>query len=96
MAEWRVYINGQNFWLEWEGEPRKLGFYTTRFVEAGNEEEAELAAVQLIRDDSKLKGVLNEKRDPPLIHVENIEESHDRDPEYPNTGFVFYEEKEGE
>lgn len=93
MAEWRVLLNGQNFLLESDGEPKRLGFYTTRFVEAQASEVAELAAVQMVREDSIFQRVLNDPSDPPMIYAEEITEAVRRDPEYPNTGYSFYDEE---
>lgn len=93
MAEWRVLLNGRNFLLEFEGEPKRLGFYTTRFVEAQNPEAAEMAAVQMVREDSTLQQVLNDPSDSPMIYAEEVTEATRQNSEYPNTGYTFYEEK---
>ena len=37
----RILLRGENFLLESEGAVKRFGFYTTRFVEAPNETEAE-------------------------------------------------------
>lgn len=93
MPLWRVKLNGQNFWLRMNGTPKRLGFFTTRYVEASNAQEAELLAVQLIRDDPELRPVINEHSDPPKVFAEEIVQvavpSHNR----PNTGYTFYPEE---
>ena len=38
-------LNGANFWLKLGDEPKRMGFFATRCVEAENPEAAELAAV---------------------------------------------------
>jgi hypothetical protein len=43
--------NGENFWLTMDGKPKRFGFLTSRLVEAADEAQAELSAVQLIRED---------------------------------------------
>ena len=93
MPHWKVFLNGKNFWLLVDGAPRRLGFYTTRFVEAADERAAELAAVQLLRDDPKLKEVLNERSDPPIIVAEEIAEIFAPDQGLSNLGYAFYNEE---
>ena len=83
----------RNFWLKLEGEPQRLGFYTTRFVEARNSEAAEATAVQVVREDPKLQRTLNDRSDPPMIFAEEVSEVVERDPEYPNTGYTFFPEE---
>jgi hypothetical protein len=53
----QVMLQGRNFLLDLEGQARRYGFYTTRFVEAEDEAEAERAAVALVRDDPELRGI---------------------------------------
>ena len=86
-------MNGRNFWLEFEGEPRKVGFYTTRFVEAQDSQAAENFAIQMLRSDSTLQRVLNDHSDPPIIYAEEVEESVQKHQEYGNTGYSFYPEE---
>jgi hypothetical protein len=62
-----------------------------RFVRAASEIEAEHAAVQLIKQDPKLVGiVLNDSGDPPMIHVENIDEIEAEEVPEVAPGFSFY------
>jgi hypothetical protein len=74
MRQYRVFLRGENFVLEVDGEPSRLGFYTTRFVEATGPEAAEILAVDLIRRDQTLAGIKNLRDDPPMIYAEEIEE----------------------
>lgn len=89
-------MNGENFLLNSDGQLQKLGFYVTRIVEAQNPEEAELAAVDLVREDSRLKGnVLNERDDPPMLYADEIEEIEISDgAENVNTGFSWFTDGE--
>ncbi len=99
--KYKVLVRGDNFLLNLDGKNQKLGFYTTRFVEAQNEEDAEERAIVLLRDDSKLRsGVLNEQSDSPVMFAEEIVELKSFDGlKTPGTGFTFYpkenEESEG-
>ena len=94
MSRFRVLINGRNFLLNFEGEARRVGFYATRTVEAATTDEAEFAAVELLRRDALLhETTLNEQTDPPMMYVEEITEvSHVQKDEEANAGFTFYQE----
>jgi hypothetical protein len=96
MRKFRVFIRGEHFLLNLDGERRKVGFYTTRFVEAPDEREAELAAIEILRNDPQLvKGVLNERSDPPMMYAEEITELADLEGcPVPGTGFAFFTEDE--
>jgi hypothetical protein len=94
MPYYRVKLAGENFRLNFEGKVMKLGFFTTRLVEASDKPHAELNAVQLIREDHKLEGVLNERADPPMIYCEGIEEIEPLDlASVVQLGFTFYPEE---
>ena len=92
MKKYRLFVCGENFIFKVDDEEQRLGFYTTVFIEAENEEEAELKAIDLIRNDPKLKdGVLNPKSDPPMMFVEEVEEVECFVGEgLPRTGFAFF------
>ena len=71
---YRVFLKGQNFLLNVDGKPTRMGFYTTRFVQASNRDGAEILAVDLLRSDKWLvDSVLNERSDPPRILAEEID-----------------------
>ena len=96
MSKYRVLISGENFLLNFDGRPQKLGFYVTRFVDAADAEDAENAAVALLRDDAALKGlVLNSRDDPPMLYADEVEELEAYDPkENVDTGFSWYTDGE--
>jgi hypothetical protein len=74
VTHYRVFLRGDNFLLDVDGKSTRMGFFTTRFVQANNREGAKLLAVDLIRNDSWLKGaVSNPRTDPPRIFAEEIE-----------------------
>lgn len=71
----RVFIHGQNFVIEVDGELKPMGFFTTRFVEAENHDQAEGMAVQLLRDFQPLRDeVKNPEDDRPELVIEETEE----------------------
>ena len=100
MKKYRVLLNGRNFILETGDDgPKKHGFFTTRWVKANDEVEAENSAVEMIRQCSKLRSaVLNEKDDPPRIFLEEIyiAGAFEYFRRKPGKGYVFYPEDESE
>jgi hypothetical protein len=96
MSKYRVLMNGENFLLNFDGRPQKLGFYVTRFVDAADAEGAECAAVALLREDAALKGlVLNGRDDPPVLNADEVEEVEECDAEeHVDTGFSWYTDGE--
>jgi len=75
-----------------DGTEQKFGFYTTVFVDAEDEEEAEQRSIQLLRHDPKLQeSTLNNKSDSPMMYVEEIEELDSFDGyKLPRFGFAFF------
>ena len=72
-----------------------MAWLTSRYVAATNAEEAELAAVQLIRADSTFGDLLNDPDDDPMIFAEEIvelEPNPDGIDSYGNSGYSFYED----
>ncbi len=95
MPHYRVLMNGRNFWLRNEDKQERMGFYTTRFLEAKNAEAAELAAIELLRVDDQLKP-LNDRRDPPRVFVDEIEEIDPAKVPLVVRGFTFFPDNEAE
>jgi hypothetical protein len=95
MKKFKVLVTGNNYLIR-EGEipPRKFGFYTTAFVEAPNAEQAEAIAIELLRNDPKLRNACeNDASDPPVIEVETIDEIVSFDGcKLPRTGLASFEE----
>ncbi len=92
--KFKVMLRGQNFLIMSDGQLQRLGFYTTRFVEAKDPKEAEMRAVQLVREDEKLKGcVKNERPNPPMLFLEEIEQVS-RFPRNRGKGYTFYPDDE--
>ncbi len=92
MPLYRVNLNGKNYLIETDGVIEKYGFYTFRDVTAANPEEAEYAAVQMLREDHGLRQIVkNAVDDPPTMHLEELVEIEAPNPIQP--GFIFYPEK---
>jgi len=98
MKKYKVFVHGQNFVLNLNGKAEKVGFYTTRFVEAKDDRAAEENAISTLRNDPTLReGVLNEKSDAPMMFVEEIAEVDSFDGlTLSGTGFSFYTGEEAE
>ena len=94
MKKYKIFARGQNFLFDVNGKPERLGFYTTRFVEAADEKAAEENAISILRDDPTLKQcTLNEKTDAPMLFVEEITEVDSFNGlNVPGAGFSFYPE----
>jgi len=90
-------VEGHNFLIGVENEIRKHGFYTTRFVEARDEEEAETKVVEMLRNDASLVALTqNDRSDPPMMYVEEIEELKSfGEFNVPGSGFSWYPEQGG-
>ncbi len=90
----RILLRGENFLLESEGVVKRFGFYTTQFVKASNETEAERLAVEALGQSDRLRGrVLNDRSDPPMLFAEEIAALSSVDAvESREPGLVFYED----
>lgn len=89
--KYRVLLKGENFLVECDGTVERWGFYTTRFVEAVDEDHAEQTAVDLIRNDARLReAVHNERSDPPMIFLEEIDEIATFESQ--GAGYTFYKD----
>ncbi len=53
-----VRLEGENYEIMFEGKTQLLGFVTTRIVKAENPEQAELEAVDLIKNDRALNNIM--------------------------------------
>jgi hypothetical protein len=77
-----------------EGEVMRIGFFATRLVEARDEAQAEVNAIQRTREDKALACVVNKTSDPPIIYCENIVEYDPLDPSSPvHESFVLFPEQ---
>ena len=94
MNWYRVRLNGQKFLLNFDGESKRVGFYTTRDVKADSFEDAEMKAVNLIKnDDFLIENILNESADSPMIYVNDIKILDAAEERLKNIGFSFYIEE---
>ena len=97
MKAYQVLVYGTNFLVEFGAGLEKHGFYTNVYVQAVDEEQAEYAAMELLRRDEGLRGwVHNDKDDPPIMYAEDIQEIDDYEEiEHKLQGLSWYPENEG-
>jgi hypothetical protein len=90
---YRVVINGKNFLIELDGELKKCGFYTTRFVDAADQSLAQSEATSIVRNDLFLiENVKNQSDDTPMLFIDGIEYLETYDGTRPGSGFAWYTE----
>jgi hypothetical protein len=96
MKKYKVTLDGQNFEIEFDGKVQRLGFFTTRWVEAVDSKEAELKAVELVKNDELLaKSICNKKDNPPMIYLSELLEMDSFDNiNVPGGGYSFYPDKD--
>jgi hypothetical protein len=91
MKYYRVLLQGENFLIRQKSKKQMMGFYTNRFVESDNPEQAELKAVSLIKVDKKLIQLVKNKswQKQPMIYMEEIYELNQSDMEN-QQGYIWY------
>lgn len=96
MKKFRVLVNGRNLLAEVEGERKRMGFYTSVYVEAFTPEDAGLRAIAFIREDAHLRGIaLNDVNDPLNLTTDGVEEMETfRGVFLPRSGLSIYPQME--
>lgn len=75
MKRYKIQLKGENFLLNFTGEPRKFGFHATKYLRAKNPEDAEKMAIIMIRQTPDLRdAVITEQPDRPRIILESLRE----------------------
>jgi hypothetical protein len=75
MSYFQVLLEGQNFFVEFEGKEELLGFVTTRWVKAKDPDEAEAKAVELIKQDKHLINMIkttDDSQPSPMIYLSEM------------------------
>lgn len=92
MHKYSILIAGSNVFIKMDGDIGRYGFYTTRYVEAINDEEAIAMAMSLIKDELETIS-LNDPDDPPILQTEEIDLLDSFEGiKTPGTGFSLYKE----
>jgi hypothetical protein len=96
MQKYRVAIKGRNLLAEIDGVRDRLGFYTTVFVEALSVQDAEFRAIDMLREDTRLRDMaLNAKDDPISFCAEDVSEIDSFEGmRLPRTGFTLFPQQE--
>ena len=87
-------IRGENFPGQLMRKRGLYGFYTTRFVEAENAEQAELAGLEALRSDEDLQirsEKLKQQEPPAKVFFEDIVEVAPNTKRVPNKGATWFE-----
>ncbi len=75
MRKFKVFVEGRNFLIDGPDGTDRYAFCTTRLIDADNEDDAELRAVEALRANQSLREVVrNEQDNPPMMYVTEIEE----------------------
>ena len=90
MPLYRCSICGENFPGKLLDQDELVGFYTTRYVEADTPEQAELSALELLRNDSSLELSPEHRTQDAKVYFEDIDEVPADTEQKPNAGFVFF------
>ncbi len=94
MGLFRCFVRGENFPGQVIGQKGLYGFYTTRFVEADNCDEAELAALEILRSEPGLQissEELKKKEPQAKVYFEEINEVDASTDQLPNKGATWFE-----
>jgi hypothetical protein len=98
MQKYRVIIRGNNLLTDVDGVRQRHGFFTNVFVEAFSPADAELRAIELIREDARLREItLNADADSPRLCAEEVQVIDSFDGvRLPRTGLALFPETSGE
>lgn len=90
MPLFRCLIRGDNFPGKLIGGKNPIGFYTTRYIEADSPEQAELLAVEVLRNDPDLEVPSEYQAQDARVFLEEIDEVSSEAERVPNKGFTFF------
>jgi hypothetical protein len=95
--KFRILIEGKNLLIDVRG-VEKLGYFTTRYVEAFDVDEACECALDLVRNELNSTGaLLNDINDLPLAVISGVAQiASFRGIDVPGRGFSFFSEDESE
>lgn len=84
-------VEGSNVWLN----RGRMGFFATRWIEAGDEQEATAKAIDLVKKElDALQAICNPADEQPTFSVESLREIESfENLVVPGKGFTFYPEE---
>jgi hypothetical protein len=91
VKKYSVIVEGKNIYLN-RGRIERMGFFTTRWVEATDRNEAEKKAIDLVKQEVEELDVLcNSPKDPPTFLVDKVREVDSfGDARVPGKGFALF------
>lgn len=94
MKKYSIVVEGKNVYLN-RGQIERMGFFTTRWVEARNKQEAKKIAIEHIEHElATLEILCNSPKDPPILVVDKTQEVDSfGDNIVPGKGFTFYKDE---
>jgi hypothetical protein len=96
MPWYRVMVNGEHFFFDVDGEAKRMGFYSARFVEAPGNTEAEELAIAQIHEDRRFGAQLEEDDGLATLTVEEVSEVDETKVPEVRPGMTLYlEETDG-
>jgi hypothetical protein len=88
----RVLIHGTNYLVNRDGQVRKMGFYTNRYLMAMDIHEARRQSVKNVEEERMLKlQTLNSPDDPPKVFAEEVSPMMDGERQV-DQGIIWYAE----
>ncbi len=92
MRKYKVVVEGNSYKTARGNRPRRLGFYTTRFIEARDCSTAKTTALELVTEELG-QIVRNNPEEAPHIDVSQLDEIDSfAGCEVPGSGFTWYME----
>jgi hypothetical protein len=97
MNKYQILMHVKDIFLLFDGKPKLVGYYQTLKIEADSSEQAELKAVEKIRNDDEIKSmwIKERQKEPPIIFAEEIVEVEEfnKDISGDESGRAFYPAK---
>ncbi len=95
MKKYKVHIKCENYLIDLDDQLTQMGFNTTRYIEASDERNACIEAVDSLKKEEKfMRGMRNLENDSPRFVVEDLEVMESFEGiENLRPGFAFFEEE---
>lgn len=93
MNIYKALIEGKNCWADFDGTPKRLGFFTTRVVKAFDARQAKEIFLRELSIELQPR-LLNDPLDPPEINVSEVSQTDlTAASTIANAGFTWYSEE---
>ena len=92
MPKFKLLIDVQDVFAEFDGKLQRVGFFVTRIVDADKVEDAFSIAKHALEDSSTFRAAIrNGPENPPRFVLEEHEAIAANSDEHMETGFMFYD-----